>query len=175
MKLRAKLPLSRQISSDTTILSVAIVSGFSIFAAGILLQRLVYDNWLHRTGFRLVGSLLAGVLMFAFAYYWQSTIRERKIDMLRRFQTIARMNDRIRNALQVIECATYATNPQATTPVRNAVDKIKGVLEEIKKKADVAVGRRGCLPEQSRDIRADSVARLCEFGKIPETLVPIQG
>jgi hypothetical protein len=97
----------------------------------MLLQWLVYDDWLHRTGFRLVGSLLAGVLMFAFAYYWQSTIRERKVEMLRGFQTIAQMNDRIRNALQVIECATYATNPQATEPVRNAVDEIEGVLEEV--------------------------------------------
>lgn len=102
-----------------------------MFAAGILLQWLVYDDWLHRTGFRFVGSLLAGILMFAFAYYRQSTIRERKVEMLRRFQTIAQMNDRIRNALQVIECATYATNPQATEPVRNAVDVIEGVLEEV--------------------------------------------
>ena len=131
MKLKANHLLSQQISSDTTILLVAIVSGFSLFAAGILLQWLVYDDWLHRTGFRLVGSLLAGVLMFAFAYYWQSTIRERKVEMLRGFQTIAQMNDRIRNALQVIECATYATNPQATEPVRNAVDEIEGVLEEV--------------------------------------------
>ncbi len=131
MKLKANHLLSQQISSDTTILLVAIVSGFSLFAAGILLQWLVYDDWLHRTGFRLVGSLLAGVLMFAFAYYRQFTMRERKIDMLRRFQTIAQMNDRIRNALQVIECATYATNPQATAPVRNAVDEIEGVLEEV--------------------------------------------
>jgi len=131
MKLKANHLLSQQISSDTTILLVAIVSGFSIFAAGILLQWLIYDDWLHRTGFRLVGSPLAGVLMFAFAYYWQSTIRERKVEMLRRFQTIAQMNDRIRNALQVIECATYATNPQATAPVRNAVDKIESVLEEV--------------------------------------------
>jgi hypothetical protein len=51
--------------------------------------------------------------------------------MLRRFETIGQMNDRIRNALQAIECATYATNPQATEPVRNAVDVIEGVLQEV--------------------------------------------
>jgi hypothetical protein len=73
----------------------------------------------------------AGVLTFVFALRWQSAIRERKIEMLRRFETIQRMNDRIRNALQVIECATYATNPQATEPVRNAVDVIEGVLQEV--------------------------------------------
>ncbi len=131
MKLKALPPLSRQISSDLSILSLSFVSGFSVFAAGILLQWLVYDDWLHRAGFRLVGSALAGVLMFIFAFRWQSAIRERKIEMLHRFETIAQMNDRIRNALQIIECATYATNPQATTPVKNAVDRIESVLEEV--------------------------------------------
>jgi hypothetical protein len=131
MKFKAKSPLSQQISSNTFILIVSIVSGFSVFAAAILLQWLVYDDWLHRSGFRLVGSVLAGSLMFVSAYRWQSAIRERKVELLHRFETIARMNDRIRNALQVIECATYATNPQATEPVRNAVDVIEGVLEEV--------------------------------------------
>ncbi len=51
--------------------------------------------------------------------------------MLRRFERIAEMNDRIRNALQVIECVTYASNPQATAPVRDAVDVIEGVLHEV--------------------------------------------
>jgi len=78
-----------------------------------------------------VGSLLAGVLMYIFAFRWQSAVRERKLEMLQRFETIGRMNDRIRNALQAIECVTYATNPGATEPVRNAVDVIEGVLEEV--------------------------------------------
>ena len=51
--------------------------------------------------------------------------------MLRRFETILGMNDRIRNALQIIECATYATNPEATEPVRDAVDAIEDVLREV--------------------------------------------
>ena len=51
--------------------------------------------------------------------------------MLRRFERIAQMNDRIRNALQVIELVTYATNPQATAPVREAVDVIEGILHEV--------------------------------------------
>ena len=78
-----------------------------------------------------MGSVLAGILMFVSAYRGQSAIRDRKVELLRRFETIARMNDRIRNALQAIECATYATNPQATDAVRNAVDVIEGVLEEV--------------------------------------------
>jgi hypothetical protein len=131
MKLWVERPLSQQISSNASIVSISLVSGFAVFGAGILLQWLVYDDWLHRSGFRLVGSVLAAILMFVFAYRWQSAIRERKLELLRRFETIARMNDCIRNALQVIECATYAANPQATEPVRNAVDVIEGVLEEV--------------------------------------------
>lgn len=41
------------------------------------------------------------------------------------------MNDRIRNSLQAIECLTYAANPEATEPVRSAVNVIEGVLEEV--------------------------------------------
>ena len=131
MKLKALPPLPRQISSDGSIWFLSFVSSVGVVAAGILLQWLIYDNWLHRAGLRLVGSALAGGLTFVFAFRWQSAIRERRIEMLRRFETIGRMNDRIRNALQAIECATYATNPQATEPVRNAVDVIEGVLKEV--------------------------------------------
>jgi phosphate/sulfate permease len=108
------------------------VSGFVVLAVVLLLQWLIYDDWLHRSGpLRIVGGVMAGVLTFVFALRWQSAMRERKIEMLRRFETIQRMNDRIRNALQIIECATYATNPHATEPVRNAVDVIEGVLQEV--------------------------------------------
>jgi hypothetical protein len=58
-------------------------------------------------------------------------VRKQKLEMLRRFEIILRMNDRIRNALQIIECVTYATNPEATEPVRDAVDVIEGVLHEV--------------------------------------------
>jgi hypothetical protein len=131
MKLKALPPLPRQISSDGSIWFLSFFSGLALFVAGIFLQWLIYDDWLHRAGLRLVGSALAGVLTFIFAFRWQSAVRERRLEMLRRFETIGRMNDRIRNALQAIECVTYATNPGATEPVRNAVDVIEGVLKEV--------------------------------------------
>ena len=131
MKPKAEPPLSSQVSSNTSIFLFSFVTGIAVFAAAILLQWLVYDDWLQRTGLRFTGSVLAGVLTLLFAFRWQSAIRDRKIRMLRRFEKIAQMNNRIRNALQVIECATYATNPQATTPVRDAVDVIEGILHEV--------------------------------------------
>jgi hypothetical protein len=122
MKFKSDLPSLRHFSSDISIVLFSFVSGFAVFIAVILL---------HKTGLRFVGSVLAGILTFVFALRGQFAIRERGVEMLRRFETIGQMNDRIRNALQVIECATYATNPQATEPVRNAVDVIEGVLHEV--------------------------------------------
>jgi hypothetical protein len=51
--------------------------------------------------------------------------------MLQRFETIAWMNDRIRNALQAIQFVDYAANPHATESVRDAADVIDSVLREV--------------------------------------------
>ncbi len=132
VKFKAEPLLSRRIHSKASILIFSVVSGFAASTAAVLLQWLVYDDWLHWTGrTRLSGSLLAGALTFAFALRWQFAARQHRQEMLHRFQRIAEMNDRIRNALQVIECVTYAASPQATAPVREAVDVIEGVLHEV--------------------------------------------
>jgi hypothetical protein len=131
MKLKSQTAVSLRVSSNLAVLLVALISALAVLAAALCLQWLVYDDWLHETGLRVTGSLLASLLTFIFAYRWQSASRERKIELRRRFETIADMNDRVRNALQVIECATYATNPGATAPVRYAVDSIEQVLREV--------------------------------------------
>jgi hypothetical protein len=51
--------------------------------------------------------------------------------MIRRFETISQMNDRIRNALQAIECVTYVSHPNATDTVTQEVDAIDRVLREV--------------------------------------------
>jgi len=104
-------------------------SGF-VLLVSFLLQWFIYDDWLHRTGpLRIVGTTLAAVLTFVFVHRWQCAARERQIDMLQRFETIARMNDVIRNALQIIEVTTYATDPATAQHVREAVTVIDGALE----------------------------------------------
>jgi hypothetical protein len=131
-KFKAEPILSRRAHSNASILLFSVVSGFAAATATVLLQWLVYHNWLHWSGpIRLTGSALAGALTFAFALRWQFAARRNRQEMLHRFERIAEMNDRIRNALQVIECVTYAANPQATAPVRDAVDVIEGVLHEV--------------------------------------------
>ena len=79
----------------------------------------------------MVGSAIAFFLTLLFVYRWQLAARKRKIETLRRFETIRWMNDRIRNSLQAIECLVYATNPHVTDPVKDAVDRIEMVLQEV--------------------------------------------
>jgi len=129
---KLETPLPRQIVSDVAIWLISLFAGVSVFGLAISIQWLIYDDWLHRSGpLRVVGSLLSGALMFAGVWRRQIIVRQRKLEMLRRFETIKWMTDRIRNSLQAIECVTYAASPQATESVRDAVDVIEGVLGEV--------------------------------------------
>jgi|SRR5215472_1822367 len=142
-------------SSGTFIWVIAIVSGVLAFSIAILLQWLIYDDWMHNRGpLRIVGSVLASLLTIAFVYRWQVGAHKRKFEMLHRFERIKWMNDRIRNSLQAIECVVYATKPHVTNPVRDAVDAIEGVLQEVLVEAhpspldgarnSIGIGGRSC-------------------------------
>jgi ABC-type multidrug transport system fused ATPase/permease subunit len=124
-------PLEQQILPRSALLAYSIGSAVTVLVGALAVQWVVYDDWLHRSGLRISGSLLAAALTYLFTFRWLSLRRDRKREMLRRFETIARMNDRIRNALQAIELATYATNPESVLPVKSAVDSIETVLEEV--------------------------------------------
>jgi len=132
MKLRVELPLFRKTPSYASIWLVSFFAAVSVFSIAILLQWLIYDDWMHDNGqLRLVGSALALVLTFLFTLRWQLAKRRQMIEVMRRFETIRWMNDRIRNSLQAIECLVFATHPHVTDPVRDAVDAIENVLQEL--------------------------------------------
>lgn len=132
--------ISSRIPSTTRILLFSFLISFSVLLSGLALQWWVYDDWLHQTGpIRIVGTALASIVAFLFVFRWQSSVRERQMDTVRRFQTIGRMNDRIRNELQAIEFATFVSKPDAMEPVRNAVDVIDGVLREALEKTPPSV------------------------------------
>ncbi len=126
------LRVRQPVASTARILLFSFVASSFVFASSLLIQWLVYDDWLHHTGpLRIIGTLLAAILTFAFVLHWQHSVREAQRDMLCRLETVARMNDRIRNALQAIECVTYLSQPHATEPVSQAVAVIDGVLREV--------------------------------------------
>jgi hypothetical protein len=132
MKSKPEPPLLSQIPSIASICFSSIVLGLLVFSVAILLQWFIYNDWMHRNGpLRLIGSALASALTFAYVYHWQLGLREQKVEMLRRFERIHWMNDRIRNSLQAIEFVVYATNPHVTDPVKDAVDQIENILQEV--------------------------------------------
>jgi hypothetical protein len=114
------------------IILISTVSGLMVSSVVLLSQWLIYDDWLHRSGpLRIIGTLVSGALTFVFVHRWQSLVRERQIETVRRFERIARMNDRIRNSLQAIECVTFVAQPQAMDTVHDAVENIDAVLGEV--------------------------------------------
>jgi len=132
MRFTAERPLSSEIQSIASICVLSLISALTVFSVAVLLQWFIYDNWMHRNGqLRLVGSALASAWTFAFVYHRQLGLREKKIEMLRRFERIKWMNDRIRNSLQAIELVMYASNPNLTNSVKEVVDTIESVLHEV--------------------------------------------
>lgn len=131
VSLEAAARKGRRIAGWLQIVLVSVVASCLVFAISLALQWIVYDDWLHRTGpMRFVGTTLAALLTFTVIVQWQIARREKERELLRRFQTISEMNDRIRNALQVIECTVYVSQPKATEPIRQAVDAIDAALRQ---------------------------------------------
>jgi hypothetical protein len=127
-----KTQSTRPICSRAKIVLVSAGASLAVLTASLLAQWLIYDDWLHQTGpLRIVGTCIATVVTFVFALRWQLAIRERQLEMVRRMEMILRMNDRIRNALQAIECLTYVAQPEATESVRQSVNVIDSVLREV--------------------------------------------
>jgi hypothetical protein len=124
--------LTRPVASRGKIILFSVMASVSVLVASLLGQWLVYDDWLHRTGpLRIVGTCIATAVTFVFMLRWQSAVRARQLEMVRRLEMILRMNDRIRNALQAIECLTYVAQPEATEAVRQSVNVIDSVLREV--------------------------------------------
>jgi Flp pilus assembly protein TadB len=115
-------------SSLEIILSALVVS-LLVFAGSLVLQWVVYEDLLLRTGqWRITGTALATILTFLFLYRWQLAERKRQREMQQRLDIIGEMNDRIRNALQIIQVTSYLSQPNATAPIREAIDAIDVAL-----------------------------------------------
>jgi hypothetical protein len=127
-----KMHSTSAVASKAKIALISVLAAIPVLVASLLVQWLVYDDWLHQTGpLRIVGTSIATAVTFVFALRWQLAIREKQLEMVRRMEMILQMNDRIRNALQAIECLTYVAQPEATESVRQSVNVIDSVLKEV--------------------------------------------
>jgi len=130
-------------SSAKLILYSFVASSF-VLVVSLLIQWLVYDDWLHETGpLRIVGTSIAAAITFGVVLRWQYSTRQKHREMVRRFQKILDMNDRIRNSLQAIECVTYLSQPEATESVRQSVNAIDAVLSEVLEDARKSSAKQG--------------------------------
>jgi hypothetical protein len=135
------------------VLYAFVASSFVLFVS-LIIQWLVYDDWLRRTGpLHLVGTSIAALLTFIFAVRWQHAVNQREQELVRRFEMILQMNDRIRNALQAIECVTYLSDPQATDSVRQSVNNIDAVLLEVLKDTNPSAPTRSVSKSASAGTR----------------------
>lgn len=146
---------SRHLGSTLAIWLVSLASGICVFGIAIFLQWLVYDDWMHdHVPVRLVGSGLAAALGMFVVMRWQFALRRRREEMLRRFETIRWMNDRIRNSLQKIDLLAFANNADAAEAVSGAVDAIEDVLHEVLAETHPAVPNSEAQPAYRTGRRA---------------------
>jgi uncharacterized SAM-binding protein YcdF (DUF218 family) len=78
-----KMHLASPVASKGKIVLFSVLAAIPVLVASLLVQWLVYDDWLHRTGpLRIVGTCIAALVTFVFALRWQTAIRERQLEML---------------------------------------------------------------------------------------------
>lgn len=109
----------------------SIGAGALVFVIALLAHCLVYVVLLQQPGVRFVGALVGGVVSALLIYRLLSEQRRARVAAISRFKTIAEMNHHIRNALQTISYQRYNASDSAAERLKEAVDRIEWVLEEI--------------------------------------------
>ena len=118
--------------SAVGIWGISIASGLLVFLTATLVHWIVYNLWLGLEGTRVVGAGVAAVVMILLIQRQLTEQRKERLAALRRFELIAEMNHHIRNALQTISYQRYTdTDPAASQRLKEAVERIQWVLEEI--------------------------------------------
>ncbi len=121
-----------RLSSNRKFLVYSLLASSFVLIVSLVLQWVVYDDWMHQTGpLRIIGTGIAALITFVFVLAWQRGVERREREIIQRMEMILEMNDKIRNALQAIECLTYLAQPEATTAVRESVNNIDAVLRQV--------------------------------------------
>ena len=120
-----------RLPSSFRVVLFSLGAAFSVFGLSLALQWFVYDKWLHDLGpFRITGTSLASILAFVLLWRSQVLAGARQRELQHRLDVVRQMNDKIRNALQIIEVTSYLSQPNATAPIREAVETIDAALRE---------------------------------------------
>lgn len=127
-----RLVRSRVVRSKAAIVVSSLFVGTVVLLLSLVLQWFVYNEVLHRSDpLRAIGSTIAAVVASLFVCHWQTELRRKDLEAMRRFEVIRNMNDKIRNALQAIECLAYTTNQEALNGIQTAVGSIDAVLAGV--------------------------------------------
>lgn len=93
-------PALSQIASPKRIWILSLLAGGVVCTTALVFQWAVSDDWMHWTGLLgIAGSILAGVIASTFVAHRQSVLRRKRIELLRRIESLPQMYDRLRNAL----------------------------------------------------------------------------
>jgi len=111
--------------------AVALGSSCAVFAITVAIQWFIYNKLLGQSEFHAVGVSVASVLTFVFIQRMMAASRRRRLETLRRFQIIVEMNHHIRNSLQAILYQSFSLDDSAAARLKDAVDRIAWVLEEV--------------------------------------------
>ena len=120
-----------RVRSVPEIWAISIASGVLTFLLVVLVHWLVYVLWLEMEGIRVVGGVVAGIAVMLLIQHALMDQRRERQESLRRFELIAEMNHHIRNALQAISYERYSADEAASQRLKEAVERIQWVLEEI--------------------------------------------
>lgn len=151
---KQKRPHAHRLGWSGKLVLYTFVASTFVFFVSLILQWLVYDDWLHTTGpLHFVGSAIATAITFVFVLRWLQAAQQREQEMVRRFEMILEMNDKIRNALQAIECLTYLSHPEATDAVRESVNDIDAVLRQVLADAGRRDGQEIAKGASAPDVR----------------------
>lgn len=77
-------------------------------------------------------AFVIAVFVFLLTYIELSVVKERRLRVIREIRTIAELNHRIRNALEIIQYAAYTSTDHAQLGlITQAIERIDNILREL--------------------------------------------
>lgn len=117
----------RPVPSLSRRIGLSVLTGFSLFALGAIVQALLERNNIHGRMLYLddiLLGLLAGLVVFAYEQ------RRHRI-LMDKIRVIAQMNHHVRNALQTIAFSRFADAPKQVQMLEESTRRIQWALQEI--------------------------------------------